>query len=122
MKTGFEDIEMARKFGFPYVVPHTPRPFDTTTLNYNWQVWNTKAFSIYTTTTDQIDKASARQAVEAILNFLKKEGIIDYHGFGGIVVDEIYAPVEGTILFSHAEPKAYQNTAVYKIVPEGEVW
>lgn len=169
MKTGLEDIEMAGKFGFPYIVLHTPRPFDTTTLNYNWQVWNTKAFSIYTTTTDQIDKASARQAVEAVLNFLKKEGIIAYHGFEGYVskvvsteemttvrikeagffegkvnagehvrkgqllacvidcfegnvVDEIYAPVEGTILFAHAEPKAYQNTAVYKIIPEEEVW
>ena len=49
MKTGRENIELAKEFGLPYVVLHTPRPFDTTTLNFNWQVWNTQAFSIYTT-------------------------------------------------------------------------
>lgn len=165
MKTGFEDVEMAKKFGFPYVVLHTPRPFDTATLNYNWQIWGTKAFSIYTTTTEQIDQLSARQAQEAILSFLHKQGVIDYNGlegyvsqvvsteemvtvrnrmagffdgkvnagehvhkgqllaciedcFEGTTVDEIYSPVEGVILFAHAEPKVYQNTAVYKIIPE----
>lgn len=169
MKTGFEDVELAKKFGFPYVVLHTPRPFDTATLNYNWQIWETKAFSVYTTTTEQIDRTSARQAVEAVLSFLQKQGIIDYSGFEGYVskvvsteemvsvrnrragffegkagagehvrkgqllacivdcyegmlIDEIYAPLEGTLLFSHAEPKVYENTAVYKIIPETEDW
>ena len=85
MKTGRENIELAKKFGLPYVVLHTPRPFDTTTLNYNWQVWNTQAFSIYTTSTGAIDKESADQAVSAILNFMSKEGIIDYQGFEGYI-------------------------------------
>ena len=35
MKTGYENVELAKKFGLPYVVLHTPRPFDTATLNYN---------------------------------------------------------------------------------------
>ena len=39
MKTGFEDVELAKKFGMPYVVVRNPRPYDTTTLNYNWQIW-----------------------------------------------------------------------------------
>lgn len=167
MKTGFEDVELAEKFGFPYIVLHTPRPFDVTTLNYNWQLWDTKAFSVYTTSTEQIDKVSARQAVEGILGFLAKEGILDYRGFEGyvskvvsteemvtvrtktagffegkvkpgehvrkgellacivdyyegIAIDEIHAPVEGTILFAHDEAKAYQNTAVYKIIKESQ--
>lgn len=128
-----------------------------------------KAFSVYTTTTERIERASARQAVEAVLNFLQKQGVVDYSGFEGYVskvvsteemvsvrnqaagffegkvsageyvrkgqllacivdcyegtiVDEIYAPVEGTLLFSHAEPKVYENTAVYKIIPEEEGW
>lgn len=169
MRTGFEDVELARKFGFPYVVLHTPRPFDTATLNYNWQVWETKAFSVYTTTTEMIDRASARQAVEAVLSFLQKQGVIDYSGFEGYVskvisteemvtvrnrtagffegkvspgeyvhkgqqladitdcfegntADTIFAPQDGTILFAHAEPKVYENTAVYKIIPEEEGW
>ena len=60
MKTGFEDVEMAKKFGMPYVVLRNTRPYDTTTLNYNWQIWETNAFSLYTTTTTSIDKESAR--------------------------------------------------------------
>lgn len=169
MKTGFEDVELAKKFGFPYIVLQRPGLFDTATLNYNWQAWDTKAFSIYTTTTEEIDQASARQAVESVLNFMRKEDIIDYEGFEGyvskvistedtvtvrnktagffegrvnvgehvrkgqmlacivdcfegVVADEICAPVEGTLLFAHAEPKAYQNTAIYKIIPETEGW
>lgn len=169
MKTGFEDVELAKKFGFPYVILHTPRPFDTTTLNYNWQIWETKAFSIYTTTTEEIDRTSARWAVESVLGFLQRMGVIEYGGAAGYVskvastenmitvrnrtavffegkvnagehvrkgqilacivdcckgqiADEIYSPVEGTLLFAHAEPKAYQNTAVYKIIPETEEW
>ena len=39
MKTGFEDVELAKKFGLPYVVIRKTRPYDTTTLNYNWQIW-----------------------------------------------------------------------------------
>lgn len=85
MKTGYEDIKTALEFGLPYVILHTPRPFDTTTLNYNWQIWGVKAFSLYTTTTDTIDSISSRQAVDAILNFLSKEGIIRYVGKEGYI-------------------------------------
>ncbi len=85
MKTGYEDAEKARSFGLPYVVLHQPRPFDTATLNYNWQIWGVKAFSLYTTSTDHIDEASAQQGVEAILQFLACEGVIDYNGFSGYI-------------------------------------
>ena len=78
MKTGFESVELAKEFGLPYVVLRTVRPYDTTTLNYNWQIWDTKAFSIYTTTTEKIDRESAKQAVRGVLNFLDKEEIIKY--------------------------------------------
>ncbi len=85
MKTGYEDVELAKQFGMPYVVLHRPRPFDTATLNYNWQIWETDAFSVYTTNTARIDQGSARQAVEAILNFLSVQGIIRYHSNAGYV-------------------------------------
>lgn len=76
MKTGLEEPGMARKFGFPYVVLHQPRPFDTTTLNYNWQIWETKAFSLYTTDTNHIDEASAHMAVDGVLRFLHTQKIL----------------------------------------------
>ncbi|MGN0279728.1 MAG: succinylglutamate desuccinylase/aspartoacylase family protein [Lachnospiraceae bacterium] len=83
MKTGFEDVELAKRFGLPYVVIRKTRPYDTTTLNYNWQIWETHAFSIYTTTTESIDKESAKMAVRSILMFLAKEGVVDYKGHDG---------------------------------------
>jgi predicted deacylase len=165
MKTGAENVELAKKFGLPYVVLHNPRPFDTTTLNYNWQVWETDAFSIYTTSTKEIDKGSAKQALDAILNFLSKQDIIEYKGYEGYIsrvvesqnfidvrttcagffeqcakagekveagqvlavitdpytaeiLQEITSPVSGIVAFAHNETLAYQNTAVYKLIPE----
>lgn len=91
MKTGFEDVELAKKFGMPYVVIRNPRPYDTTTLNYNWQIWETQAFSLYTTATDRINQASAKRGVRSVMNFLSAQGIVRYHGHEGYhsqVVDD----------------------------------
>ena len=85
IKTGYEDTKTALEFGLPYVILHTPCPFDTTTQNYNWQIWGIKAFSLYTTTTETIDPSSSKQAVDAILNFLSKEGIIRFTGKEGYI-------------------------------------
>ena len=76
MQTGFEDVETASRFGLPYIMLRKPRPFDTTTLNYNWQIWDVNAFSLYTTTTDTIDPQSAAQSVDAIINFLTSLGFV----------------------------------------------
>lgn len=80
-----ELLEKARDFGFPYVISHMPHPYDTATLNYNWQIWDTQAFSLYTTTTEDVDKDSARQAIMGILIFLAKQGIIEYSGHEGFI-------------------------------------
>ncbi len=83
MKTGLEYRDLARKFGMPYVVLRNPRPYDTTTLNYNWQIWNTKAFSLYTTGTERINRESARRGVRSVLTFLAAVGCLRYHCHGG---------------------------------------
>ncbi len=79
MKTDFVDIDMAKDFDFPYVVVRDPKPYDTTTLNYNWQIWETKAFSLYTSSTNQIDMENAILAEKAVLGFLAKQNIIEYN-------------------------------------------
>ncbi len=78
MDEGFSNPETAKQFGLPYVIIRRVRPYDTATLNYNWQVWETQAFSLYTSTTSRIDKNSAGQAVLAVMNFLSAQGIIKY--------------------------------------------
>ena len=82
MDEGYSDVITAMKFGMPYVVKRTVRPYDTATLNYNWQVWNTKAYSLYTSTTSRIDKKSAGQAVLSVLRFCKSVGFVKYQENG----------------------------------------
>ena len=78
MDTGYEDNEEGLDFGLPYLMIRKPRPYDTTTLNYNWQVWETRTFSIYTRTTDRIDEDSAEMAADSVLLFLAKKGMLPY--------------------------------------------
>ncbi|MCM1282962.1 MAG: M14 family metallopeptidase [Muribaculaceae bacterium] len=78
MDEGYSSPETAKQFGLPYVIIRKVRPYDTATLNYNWQVWDTQAFSLYTTTTARIDRNSAGQAVLAVMNFLSRQGMIKY--------------------------------------------
>ena len=79
METGYQREEEALAFGLPYVLLRTPQPYDTTTLNYNWQIWDTQAFSLYTTVTDHIDEDAAFLAVEAVLRFLSVKGLSSRH-------------------------------------------
>lgn len=79
MDEGFSKADIAKKFGLPYVVVRKVRPYDTATLNYNWQVWDTQAFSLYTSTTSRIDRNGAGKAVLAVMNFLSVQGILKYN-------------------------------------------
>lgn len=74
-ETGYERAEEALDFGLPYVILRRPHPYDTTTLNYNWQIWDTQAYSLYTRATDCIDQTAAKQAVEAVERFLFAKGL-----------------------------------------------
>ncbi len=76
METDIIDPELMKLFGMQFGIIRKPRPYDTTTLNYNWQIWDTKAFSLYTNATDTIDEPSAQTAIMAVMRFLSKTGII----------------------------------------------
>ncbi len=77
MKTGYENVEKARQFGLPYIVLKIPKPYDTATLNYNWQIWETDAFSLYGTATDRIEEDSAAELVESVLRFMAANKMIE---------------------------------------------
>lgn len=91
MNTGYQTASLGNLFGLPYVVMRNPQPIDTTTLNYNWQLWETNAFSIYTKETAEIDERSAQQAVAAVLRYLSRVGVLKYNchsGYLATVVQE----------------------------------
>lgn len=78
LRTCYEDTEGARLFGLPFVTVRRPRPFDTTLLNYNWQIWNTKAYSLYAGQTNYVENATSAQTIDAILRFLSKTGVTNH--------------------------------------------
>lgn len=94
LTTGYEDVETARLFGMRYVTTYKPRPFDTTLLNYNWQLWGTKAFSVYAGQTDQIDLKTCGETIDAILRMMQRTGIITIGShsaaYESVVIDEAY--------------------------------
>ncbi|MDD5776992.1 MAG: hypothetical protein PUD33_05125 [Treponema sp.] len=85
MTTGYEDVESAKSFGLPYIILRNPHPYDTTTLHYNWQIWETKAYSIFTNQTETIDQKGATEAVLNVLNFLADKGIIEFSSHKGYI-------------------------------------
>lgn len=69
-------LDEAKKFGLPYVTIRNPHPFDTVLLNYNWQIWDTKAYSIYAGTTDSIDFQAADIVIKALFRYMQSQGMI----------------------------------------------
>lgn len=66
-------------FGLPYGITRTPSPFDSVTLNYNWQIWGCQAFSMFAGYTDHIGRHSTQAAVSATLRFLNAKGLLEWH-------------------------------------------
>jgi len=108
LDTGIDkDINIGKHFGFPYVTTRKPEPFDTVLLNYNWQIWDTQAFSLYAGTTDAIEEYTAQQSVEAVLRFVSEmkmvKGIEIPDGFDSQIMDEeqcevVQAPHAGILV------------------------
>lgn len=78
IQTGYEDTETAGLFGLPYICLRKPLPFDTTLLNYNWQIWETKAYSIYGGQNNQVEDSTASDIISTLMRFMQRTGIIRY--------------------------------------------
>lgn len=77
----FEDIKSAKKFGFKFIHHKKMKSIDTVGLQYNWQLWGTKAFSIMCPTTNRVNKRVSDRINQAILRFMNKNKIIDFSIF-----------------------------------------
>ena len=94
----------------PYVLHHVPGSFDTTTLHYNWRLWDTEAYSLYTKETELVDAESAETVVRSVLRFLNARGIVrhsDHQGYRATQLSEwALVPVQasaGGIFCPHAQ-------------------
>ncbi|MGM9748883.1 MAG: M14 family metallopeptidase [Candidatus Cryptobacteroides sp.] len=74
LHTKYENVDDAHLFGLPYIVVSDPKPIDTVLLNYNWQIWDTQAYSLYAGTTDVIDRDMAQVTLRAIGQYINEKG------------------------------------------------
>ena len=58
------------------------KSIDTVTLQYNWQLWGTKHFSIMCPRILKLIK-TASQINQAMIRFMDKKKILNYHIFNG---------------------------------------
>ena len=82
-KSGYEDKKKKKRFGFKMIHHRTMKSIDTVTLQYNWQLWGTKAFSIMCPSDNQVDKKIASQINQAMIRFMDNKKILNYHIFNG---------------------------------------
>jgi uncharacterized protein len=80
-KSGYEDIEGAKCFGFKIIHHSELRSIDTVTLQYNWQLWGTKAYSIVCPLDNLVDNNISSQIHQAMLRFMDKLGVIEHKVF-----------------------------------------
>lgn len=90
MNTGFQGPDTAHAFGLPYILFRNVLPIDTGTLNYNWQLWKTTAFSLYSGLTDYINEEQADLSVQSVCRFLNNMGLINCNVGDGYVSSVIY--------------------------------
>lgn len=82
-QSGYEDIEGAKSFGFDFLYHKPLSSIDTVSLQYNWQLWESKAYSLICPSDTQVNTNNAQSILHGILRFLSHHAIIDYHMFGG---------------------------------------
>ncbi|WP_428738063.1 M14 family metallopeptidase [Sulfurimonas sp.] len=81
LKTGWEDLEGAKQFGLKIIHHKEVESIDTVTLQYNLQLWETKAYSLICPTSQHIEQAISNQIVEAIIRFLERSKVLQYKIF-----------------------------------------
>jgi predicted deacylase len=74
-----EIIASMSDFGLPYGIIREPNPFDSVTLNYNWQIWGCQAFSMFAGYADHIGRQPTQAAVSAVLRFMDAKGLLEWH-------------------------------------------
>ena len=83
VQSGYEDLECVKDLGMGFVHYRPHEPVETAMLQYNWQLWETKAFSIVFGKNGSIDQGDTDQVHTAIVRFLSKRDILDFHVFEG---------------------------------------
>ena len=86
-RSGLGNIEAGSYFGTHFLYVKDPKPFDTGSLLYNWQVWDVRALGLAGGKPSEIQEDLALEQTTAILRFLSKVGVLKLR------VPERFSPV-----------------------------
>jgi len=83
IQSGYEDIESAKDLGMRFIHYRRYSPIETVMLQYNWQLWETKALSVVFGKNGSIDHATTGEVQGALVRFMSKRGILGSPAFEG---------------------------------------
>lgn len=117
MQSGYEDLESARDLGMRFIHYRTLSPIETVMLQYNWQLWETKAFSVVFGKNSTIDKTTSNEVQGSLIRFMSKRGLLKVPAFGGYESNVISQENITVLKASYAgifDPQVACGTAVEK--------
>lgn len=97
IKSGYEDIDSAKDLGMRFIHYRSYSPMETVMLQYNWQLWETKALSVVFGKNGSIDHASSSEVQGSLIRFMAKQKILNVPVFDGFQ-SNIIEPENITIL------------------------
>lgn len=83
IQSGYEDLDAAHDFGMRFIHYRPHSPIETVMLQYNWQLWGTKAFSIVFGKNGSIDHDVSQEVSGALIRFMSKHRLLSLRVFDG---------------------------------------
>jgi len=83
IQSGYEDIESAKELGMRFIHYRPYSPIETVMLQYNWQLWETKALSVVFGKNGHIDHRTSEEVQSALIRFMSKKEMLDIEVFDG---------------------------------------
>lgn len=117
IQSDYEDLDSARDLGMRFIHYRRYSPIETVMLQYNWQLWETKALSVVFGKNGSIDPISSKEVHGSLVRFMSKRGMLDipvFEGFSSNVIEPDHITV---LKASHAgifEPLVSCGTTIEK--------
>lgn len=97
IRSDYEDMEFAQDLGMRFIHYRPYSPIETVMLQYNWQLWGTKALSVVFGKNGSIDHAVSSEVQGALVRLMAKRGILNLPVFAGFQ-SNIIEPENITVL------------------------
>lgn len=90
IRSDYEDMEFAQDLGMRFIHYRPYSPVETVMLQYNWQLWGTKALSVVFGKNGSIDHSVSSEVQGALVRLMSKRGILNvpvFDGFQSNIID-----------------------------------